>query len=228
MSSHIGGTNGNYLKATSSLPALTGSWSVCFWMAQSLQGGIVGTAFSFESNGAVDFIQFDLNANSRQEQYTASSGNTQNFPGGNFTDAAWVFYAAVHTTSPTNTTALYRGANGGALSTSSFAETLSFTPTSLTLFNENGNDEPISGNILGFMFWNSKALTTREITNQYLTMQPRVQLASLERWISIIDNTNPGEAYIGSGKNLTKTGTLTSQATMPSIPYAPQPFLMTG
>lgn len=223
MSVSIAATNGNFLKGTTNMPALTGSWTVAVWSALTLSGTI-GDMISIENAGPTQFIQFLTNG-TRAPQFLDTAIATA-FPGGNFTDGAWNFYAAART-SGTNTVVLSRGANGAALSTKSVgSDTTSFTPTAALMFNENGNDEPINGNILGFMIWTA-ALTAREIANQYLSLTPVSRLDALNRWIPAVDSTTPGTAYFGRNSTLTKTGTLTASHKMPSVPwYQPQLLMM--
>lgn len=226
MSSSVNGTNGNYLKATSSLPALQNNWSFCIWCAQT-QPAAFAVGVSLETAGAGNFTQFYAGNNNRQESYTSDAGVDTNFPGGLFTNGEWNFYCASHTQG-TNTI-LYRGVNGAALSTTTISgDSHNWVAESLTLFNENANDEPLNGNVLNFIFWTGVALSAREVANQYLSMRPIVRVSSIERWVPVIDNGNPGQAYMGLSKNLTKTGTLSASRSMPSIPYGVMPFLMTG
>lgn len=217
MSLSNNGTNGNFLQATASLPVLTGDFSYTVWAAQSGAGG-GGTFVSFEDAGGAFFLQ-DGATGGNSPLYESNVFTTA-FPGGNFVNNVWNFYAVVHTSAAGGNTVLYRGTNGAALSTTALgAEAITGVPTTVTLFNEQANDEGILGDLLDFKVW-SAALSAREVTNQYLSIFPKSRVGALERWIPMVDSGNGGEAYAGRGKNMTLTGALPVAHSMPPVPWA--------
>lgn len=218
MSCSVNGTNGNFLSGNTSLPSVNSDFSCCLWGALTLKAGFA-TFLSLE-NGSGGGFQFYVDTSTRTPHY-ATLVNDVHFPGGDFTDGQWNWYGMSHSTGGATTT-LYRSVNGGAISSSSFAETIpAVTLNKLVLYNEGANDEPTNGNLFGFKIWTA-ALSAREISSEMACHVPRHQLSSVNRYIPILNTANAGEAYVGRGLSLTKTGTLTDSRKMPPVPWSPR------
>lgn len=116
---------------------------------------------------------------------------------------------------------------GGALTKVTLTATAIACAGPLTLFNEDGNDEALSGSQQAFKLWKGSQLSDIAIANEYRIQQP-VRTSSIYVFASMLNSGLAGTDWSGHGNTLTKTGTLPSSSIVPPVPYNGFPMMLGG
>lgn len=136
----------------------------------------------------------------------------------------WYFVASVFNGTSTPATN-YVGTAGGALSTiTNGANFDGWGGTVMTIYNEVDHDQTLNGQMVSLKIWNGTggALSADEVANEYLKFQPS-KTTALYCALPLLGVTNAGVDMSGNGHDFTAAGTLTTQRTMPYIPWLGEP-----
>lgn len=206
--------SGDYYQRTASLPAYN-AFTISLWFQQRTDLGAVFQSLATLTDSTIDgsFLQIDGSQGLIIGDFGGASSSilTVSLNG-------WYFAAMTCAGSGAGQLIGYGAAFGSAaLSTQSFTGPASFTPSSLTLFDDTFS-EPFDGEIAAVKVWD-RVLTQAELEIERWYYLP-VLTNSLHGYWPMWGTSDGATDFSGNGKSWTVNGTVAS-ADGPPLPWSP-------
>lgn len=214
----VNNATGN-LSVALAAPLTSTSCTLMCWAFMPTVTGAFWTLFSMDDGGVGPFLQIARsqaagNWDVWSETFSVSDGQPL------FTEASaaakWVSIALVG--APTTST-VYWSIAGAAISSKTISSSASGA-TKLWISDDGFNDGDFPGLITGVKVW-SRSLSAAEIANEMAQMPP-LNTSGIWAQYPELNSTNPNIDDSGNGRNATVGGTLSTSATMPSVPWRSQ------
>lgn len=218
----------NALFDTANVGAFNGDYTVECWLRPDVDvGPFMGfwAAGDATLTGTEECFLEGASGNGFWNNSTAGSTDTQ-WPGAAGIDRTKAtFWALSHTVAAGQST-MYRGDNGGALASVTFADVQAVTMANMIILNFFSTAEGVNGDMGSWVLRNA-ALTQREIENDYQRLRPWSRMSSVQRFHPLLNVSGQLLDWSGNGFALTLFGgPFTEGVKFPPVPWSPPAVMM--